>query len=154
MVFVFSMSLTHISAQAIWQVDSKIDLSVSKSGNYNLVKIKVKANNDDTQRSPKLIVTLPRNCKVKSITMDDEFKYITPYQVMGSGNLALSHIEEQTDGYVQFDLKNLNQEEFNVTINILPTSFGFKPKATLGAFIYGITPELNKTNNYKTILIN
>lgn len=151
LIFFLGFFFTDTYSQEIWQVDSRIEsMSVKDKGNSKIINIQVKADNDDTERSPTLIVSLPRNSKVTSVNMNDNFKN-TPYQVMGHGNLALSHVKENIDSYVQFDLRNLNKETFDVSISISPTSGGFQKDASVSAFIFGITPELNKENNFKNI---
>ncbi len=154
LMFISGFFLNDTAAQEIWQVDSRIEsMSLKDNGKSKTITIQVKADNDDTGRSPKLIVTLPRNSKVTSVTMDENFK-TTPYQVMGHGNLALGHVNENIDSYVQFDLRNLTKETFEVRITIKPMSDGFQKSAEASAFIYGITPERNKENNYKVIQLN
>lgn len=154
LLFITLMAGSTYAQKEIWQVDSRIEsVTIKNKGKLKIITIQVKADNDDTQRSSKLIISLPRNSNVTAVTMDEKFKYTIPYQVMGHGNLALSHIKKNIDSYVQLDLGNLNKETFVVNISISPTSGGFLKGASVSAFIFGITPELNKGNNFKNVLL-
>lgn len=82
-LFAFLLFSNSTSAQEIWQVDSRIEnMVVKKSGGYYILFVTVVSNNDDDARSPKLIVNIPRNCKIHGITMPAGFES-TPYQIYG-----------------------------------------------------------------------
>lgn len=148
----FILSAQSVKAQEIWQVDGRVSLDLDRSGGYRILHANVKVDNDDTARSPKLIVTLPRNSEVTGIKFAKGFEN-TPYQIMGSNNLAVSHESGTKDSYVQFDIRNLNKEAFGVSITFVPTEKKYRPKSQAAAFIYGITPDLNKKNNYAVIAV-
>lgn len=136
------------------QTDTQLHLTTRKSGGYTILKVSVNAANDDAARSPKLIVTLPRKSQVNGVKINNQKHDPTPYQIMGNGNLALPHKPPKTDAYVQFDIRNLNKESFEAEISIVPQNGGWEDKASAGAFIYSLSPELNKENNYHWIYLN
>lgn len=137
-------------AQEIWQVDSRVKLSMHDTGRDRTLHVNVEVDNDDMARSPKLIVTLPRNCQVTAIKLAEGFE-LTPYQIMGHDNFAIPQPSTMSDSYVQFDIRNMNREAFDVDITFVPTKGKFRQNSQAAAFIYNITPEANKKNNYAVI---
>lgn len=157
LLLTFSFFTTSTSAQEIWQVDSSIEkMTIERSGEYYIMYVTIKSHNDDDARSPKLIVTLPRNCTVRGITMPKGFES-TAYQIFGNESQALKSgsVKYHTDSYINFDLKNLDtrtNETFK--ISFLPTKEGLRPQSAASAFIYSLTPEASKANNFKSVNIN
>lgn len=153
----FSFSLTSSSAQEIWQVDSSIeDLTVEKSGRYYILNVRIKSHNDDDARSPKLIVNLPRNCRVNGITMPAGFEN-TAYQIFGNKSQAVPSNAQakQIDAYINFDLDNLGTTtDISFKISFSPTFGTLRPQSAASAFIYTLTPEATKSNNFATVNIN
>jgi len=154
-IFFTLLSSTSISAQ-VWQVDSRIDtITVVKSGGYYILDIVVKADNDDDARAPKLIVSLPRNCRVNGINMPSGMNG-TAYKILGnqSQTLASGYNPPRTDAHIQFDLTNLGTST-NITfqISFSASTAGLQSNSKVSAFIYSMTPEFNKDNNFKSIVI-
>ena len=73
---------------------------------------------------------------------------------MGYNNLALNHNPHPVDSYVQFDIRNLNKESFKAEVTLVPVNGSFETPSSAAAFVYGITPEHNKENNYSVVYIN
>ncbi len=152
----FSFSLSSF-AQPIWQIDSRIErMTVEKSGEYYILNINVKANNDDDARSAKLIVNLPRNCKVNGITMPAGFEN-TAHQVFSNKTQASpkSGNGKQIDSYINFDLPNLGtRTDLTFKVSFVPTADGLRRGSEASAFIYSLTPEKDKKNNLAVVAIN
>ena len=137
-----------------WQTDSRLQMTSPKSGGHKKLKITINADNDDTARSPKMIVTLPSHNQFKGVRINNRKHDTTPYQIMGNGNLVLPHDPPKTDAYVQFDIWNMNKEDFVKEISLLPVNGDWEDKASAGAFVYSLSPELNKENNYHWTNLN
>lgn len=153
----FSLFTSSTHAQEIWQADSSIEkLTVEKSGEYYILYVTIKSHNDDDARSPKLIVNLPRNCRVQGITMPSGFEN-TAYQVFGNESQATGQggVSQNIDSYINFDLPNLGtrtNETFK--ISFIPTTEGMRKSSTVSAFIYSLTPDASKSNNFKIVKVN
>ncbi|MEM9545082.1 MAG: hypothetical protein AAGA77_03870 [Bacteroidota bacterium] len=156
LLFTFFVSSSS-TAQQIWQNDLSIEkLSVEKSGGYYVFYLTFKSNGDFDVRSPKLIFNLPRNSSIRAITLPKSFES-TAYQIFGSEAQALppGAQSEDIDSYINFDLSNLRKDATaTFKISILAKEKGLPKAAAASAFIYSLTPEADKNNNFKSISIN
>ncbi|MDF1696072.1 MAG: hypothetical protein P1U56_09585 [Saprospiraceae bacterium] len=146
-----------MTSQEIWQADSRIEtFSVTKSGGYYILYINIKSDNDDDARCPKLIICLPRNSRVTAVTLPKGHENMA-FQVLGNKTQAAKNAEnkDQIDGCVRFDLPNLGTKTNMIfKITFVATSDGLRSDSEASAFIYSLTPEKDKKNNFKTIQIN
>lgn len=131
----------------IWQSDLRVKMSQEKKGKYLIYDLVIRTDNDDASRSPHLIFSLPRNSQVRGIKFSKGFEQ-TAYQIYGSDSQALPPKTPSIDGYVKVDFRNLNRETVKIKISILEVDSGWKRGDGASAFVFGLTPERNKKNNF------
>lgn len=131
----------------IWQSDLRVKMSQKKKGSYLIYTIAIKTNNDDASRSPHLIFSLPRNSQVKGIRFSPGFEQ-TAYQVYGNDSQGLVSATSSIDGYVKVDFRNLNRETVKLRISIQEVDTGWQRGDGASAFVFSLTPELDKKNNF------
>lgn len=145
--------MTDIIGQDIWQSDMKVEMTQRTSGSYQIYNILVSTENNDASRSPHLIFTLPKNSKAHAIEVNGD-KASTTYQVYGNAAQALPHNPTQEDGYIKVDFPNLNKQEVKISITLIPIGKGLQRNDGASAFIFSLTPELNKENNFIYLPLN
>ncbi|MEZ4987426.1 MAG: hypothetical protein R2795_20670 [Saprospiraceae bacterium] len=70
------------------------------------------------------------------------------YQVYGNAAQALPHNPERVDAYVKVDFPNLNKTTVKVRISIEEVGNGWQKNDGASAYVFSLTPELNKANNF------
>ena len=132
---------------AIWQSDLRVKLRQKKSSTRNRYEVRITTDNDDTSRSPHLIFALPRNSRVIDIKFSRGFED-TAYQIYGNHSQAQARKVPQIDGYVKVDFPNLLRQKVSVLITIKPVAGGWQRGDGASAYVFSLTPELNKKNNF------
>lgn len=131
----------------IGQSDLRVKMKQKRLKSQNLYEVLIKTDNDDESRSPHLIFSLPRNTKVDKIIFGRGFGK-TPYQIYGDASQAIPRGTKQVDGYVKFDFRNLKNEIVRIRIYTSPVGKGWKKGYGASAFVFSLTPEMNKENNF------
>ena len=148
------LSISELKAQ--WQTETYInEMSYEKKGGYYVITINIKKDGSTDARSPKLIVNLPPNTEVNGIRFPDNRKDI-PYQVLGNKSQVFpsGYNPTPTDGCIVFDLPNLQTKaDHTFVISITETTDRMPTQTEASAYLFSITPEKNKENNFKIIKI-
>lgn len=131
----------------IWQSDLRVKMRQKRSSTRNSYEVRIATDNDDASRSPHLIFALPRNSRVIGIKFSDGFEQ-TAYQIYGNHSQAQARKVPQIDGYVKVDFQNLNKEKLSVFITIKPVGDGWQRGDGASAYVFSLTPELKKKNNF------
>ena len=137
----------------IWQSDLRVKMTQKKTRTQSHYLITIKTDNDDMSRSPHLIFSLPRNAVVKKIKFSRGFER-TAYQVYGNKAQAETGTSHRIDGYVKVDFNNMNRQTVKVKITIAEVGEGYQRGDGASAFVFSLTPELNKKNNFAYLPLN
>ena len=129
-----------------WQSDLRVQMKQKRTGSKNVYEVQIKTDNDDASRSPHLIFSLPRNSKVDGIKFIKGFGS-TAYQIYGNASQAIPR-KKQIDSYVKVDFRNLNNESVRIRISISAVGRGWKKGDGASAFVFSLTPEMDKKNNF------
>ena len=131
----------------IWQSDMRVKFKQKRSKSKVVYDIVVTTDNDDASRSPHLIFSLPRNSRVQSVRVGKGHEN-TSYQIYGNASQGIPPGTAQIDGYVKVDFANLNKERVRIRIVAVSVRDGWRKGDGASAFVYSLTPELNKRNNF------